>query len=365
MKFKKIVSTVVGLSVLASLAVGCSSSSADENITEVDTNISVEELVEKAKEEGEVLSLGMPDSWANWKGTWNDIKEKYGIKHSDTDMSSAEEIAKFEAEKKNPTADIGDVGWSYGPVAEEKGLTIPYKTSNWDSVPDWAKDEDGDWMLAYTGTMSIMTNKDLVENPPTSFKEILEGDFKVCVDDVTAGTQSQMAVLAASMAFGGDENNIQPGIDFFAELAKQGRLVTGKTDLASIENGEVAVGLVWDFNALSYADKIDRDRFHIVIPSDGSVRTGYSTILNKYAKNPYSAMLAREYIFSDEGQINLAKGYAKPIREDVELPSDVQEKLLPNDQYKEVGDIKDFDGWSKTVETIGQVWQEQVLVHVK
>ncbi len=38
--------------------------------------------------------------------------------------------------------------------------------------------------------------------------------------DVQRGTQNQMAVLAAAIANGGDETNLQPGIDFFAKLAK-------------------------------------------------------------------------------------------------------------------------------------------------
>lgn len=36
---------------------------------------------------------------------------------------------------------------------------------------------------------------------------------------------------------------------------------------------------------------------------------------------------------SDEGQINLAKGYARPVR-DVELPQEVKEKMLPDEQYE-------------------------------
>jgi hypothetical protein len=43
----------------------------------------------------------MPDSWANWKDTWFDLGKLYGLKHMDTDMSSAQEIAKFAAEKSN------------------------------------------------------------------------------------------------------------------------------------------------------------------------------------------------------------------------------------------------------------------------
>jgi putative spermidine/putrescine transport system substrate-binding protein len=75
-----------------------------------------------ARGEGQVNSVGMPDSWANWKGTWSDLASKYAIQHSDTDMSSAQEIAKFLAEKGGATADIGDVGASFGPIAVQKGV---------------------------------------------------------------------------------------------------------------------------------------------------------------------------------------------------------------------------------------------------
>jgi hypothetical protein len=83
---------------------------------------SLADLEKAAKAEGTVNSVGMPDSWANWKDTWNDLNTKYGIKHSDTDMSSAQEIAKFLAEKNNASADIGDVGAAFGPVAVKEAL---------------------------------------------------------------------------------------------------------------------------------------------------------------------------------------------------------------------------------------------------
>ncbi|NMU18473.1 ABC transporter substrate-binding protein, partial [Vibrio parahaemolyticus] len=87
----------------------------------------IESLVAAAQKEGAVYSVGMPDSWANWKDTWADLKSNYNLKHQDTDMSSAQEIAKFEAEKKTATADIGDVGFAFARVAVKKGVTQPYK----------------------------------------------------------------------------------------------------------------------------------------------------------------------------------------------------------------------------------------------
>ena len=137
--------------------------------------ISVKDLEKAAKTEGTIISVGMPDSWANWKDTWADLSGNYGLKHTDTDMSSAEEIAKFEAEKDKPTADIGDVGIAFAPVAVEKGVAQPYKTTYWDEVPDWAKDKDGNWVVGYQGTIGFLVNKKLVKDVPKSWDDLTRG----------------------------------------------------------------------------------------------------------------------------------------------------------------------------------------------
>ncbi|WP_407293003.1 ABC transporter substrate-binding protein [Stutzerimonas zhaodongensis] len=323
-------------------------------------------LEEAARAEGEVNSVGMPDSWANWKDTWQDLEKKYGVKHMDTDMSSAQEIAKFAAEKDNATADIGDVGAAFGPIAVQQGVTQPYKPTTWEQIPVWAKDKDGHWMLAYTGSIAFIVNKQLVDKAPTSWTELKEGKYKVAIGDVSAAAQAVNGVLAAAIANGGDETNIQPGLDYFAEIAKQGRLSLLNPTIQTLERGEVEVGVVWDFNGLSYRDQIDPSRFEVLIPSDGSVISGYTTIINKWAKHPNAAKLAREYILSDAGQINLAKGNARPIRaEHLTLPAEVQAKLLPNEQYVKVKPIKNAEAWEATSKALPQQWQENVIIEME
>ncbi|BCR23908.1 ABC transporter substrate-binding protein [Aquipseudomonas alcaligenes] len=329
-------------------------------------NEDLKALEQAARAEGEVNSVGMPDSWANWKDTWADLNKLYGLKHMDTDMSSAQEIAKFDAEKDNATADIGDVGAAFGPIAVQKGVTQPYKPSTWEQIPAWAKDTDGHWMLAYTGSIAFIVNKQLVKEPPKSWADLKEGKYKVAIGDVSAAAQAVNGVLAAAIANGGDEKNIQPGLDFFAEIAKQGRLSLSNPTIQTLEKGEVEVGVVWDFNGLSYRDQIDPSRFEVLIPSDGSVISGYTTIINKYAKHPNAAKLAREYILSDAGQINLAKGNARPIRaEHLTLPPEVQAKLLPNEQYAKVQPIKDAAAWETTSKALPQLWQENVIIEMQ
>lgn len=370
--WKLVTKKTLQLLVVGGLAIGvtaCGSSAGTqkpaENKPQETKQLTIAEIEKLAKQEGTVVSVGMPDSWANWKDTWKDLESKYGLKHTDTDMSSAEEIAKFDAEKNNPTADIGDVGSSFGPLAVSKGVAQPYKPSHWDEIPNWAKDSEGNWVIGYQGTIAIIANKNLVKNPPKSWDDLLKGDYKVAVGDVTKAAQAQMSVLAAAIAFGGDEKNIQPGLDFFAKLAKQGRLSLTDPKLANLEKGEVAVGLVWDFNGLGYRDQIDPNRFEVHIPSEGSVVSGYATIINKYAPHPHAAMLAREYILSDQGQINLAKGYARPIRENVKLPEEVAKKMVPKEEYKNSKPVSDFKAWETTAKQLPQMWQEQVLANVK
>lgn len=366
MKKNRVITGMLAAGLLVVVS-GCGSSKASE---EVDLNsMKLEDIVEKAKEDGKIESVGMPDSWANWVGTWSDIKDKYGIDHTDTDMSSGEELALFESEGTNATKDIGDVGQSFGPVAMEKGLTLPYKPSTWDSIPDWAKDPDGNWVIGYYGTISFITNKSLVKNPPKSFADILKGDYKVSVGDVKVATQAQNGVLAAAIANGGDESNIQSGLDYFKTLAEQGRIDKGEFSLARMEKGEIEVAILWDYNALGYRSQIMANNpsadFEVSIPSDGTTQSGYATIINKFTKRPYAAALAREYILSDEGQINLAKGFAKPIRSDVVLPEEVKKTLLPDEQYKNASIIKDQKAWEKTSKTIGTKWQEEVMAFAK
>lgn len=89
--------------------------------------MTVDELVAAAQGEGQLFSVGMPDEWANWKSLWAYITDTYGINHSDTDMSSAEELARFALEGK-ADADIGDIGISMtrcGHGAQD--LLLPYK----------------------------------------------------------------------------------------------------------------------------------------------------------------------------------------------------------------------------------------------
>lgn len=361
---KKILSLVlVTLLCMGSLSMAMADAAYNAEAAEKAMGMTYEELLAAALEEGRVYSVGMPDEWANWKDLWAYI-ESLGIKTSDTDMSSAEELAQFALQGK-ANADIGDIGIAMTSVAMEQDLLLPFTSSYWDSIPDWAKDEDGLWIEAYTCTTAFITDKQNVENPPTSWAELLEGDYNVCIGDVEKAAQAYYGVLACNIALGGDESDLTPALEAFAKLAQDGRLNTSNPYVSNLENGEIDVAIVWDFNALGYRDEIDTARFDVTIPSDGAVTSGYASVINKYANNPYAAMLVREVILSDIGQNFLALGYARPIREDVELSEEAQARVLDASLYTNTYKINDLSIWDETVaELTGGLWAEEVSVYM-
>ena len=166
-----------------------------------------------ARKEGRIASVGMPDNWANWRATWADLDKLYGLTHVDTDMSSAEEIAKMEAERSNASVDIGDVGFEFGAIAKARGITLAYKPTTWAQVPDWAKDADGHWAMAYTGTIAFAINKKRVASAPRSWKELFAGPYRVSIGEVGRASQSNAGILAAAIALGGGRNPPATGAD--------------------------------------------------------------------------------------------------------------------------------------------------------
>jgi putative spermidine/putrescine transport system substrate-binding protein len=323
---------------------------------------SLDEIVKGAKDEGHVESVGMPDSWANWGETWQELTATYGISHADTDMSSAEELNMFENEKDAPTKDIGDIGLGFTADAIEKGLVQGYKTTYWDAVPDWAKAEDGKWMIAYTGVTTFIFNEDLVDEPaPTSWADVRNGTYKITIGDVIGGATGQANVLSTAYAFGGDMDNLDPAFEFWAEMAKAGRIDQGDILLQRIQAGEVQLGVTWSYNALTYRNETPNYTFAVGVPSDGSILSGYASVINAYAPHPFAAALAREYIFSDEGQINLAKSGAIPTRTDIVIPQEIQDVTLQQSTYANSIPIKDAAAYAAVGAEISSRWESEII----
>jgi len=314
-------------------------------------------LVEAAKAEGEIVSYGLPDDWVNYGGMWALYESKYGISHLDTDMGSGEIIAALQAEKGAGVADITDLGVNFANQVVEDGLSQPYKHAYWDDIPDYAKDADGRWSAAYWGAIGFCVNTDLVENVPQSWADLLDDQYKgmVSMKDPRSSGTANSVVLGATFGNGGDEGNVQPGLDYFAQMIEKGQLNAVSPGTSQIQAGEAPIALFWDFDCLSKADELGMP-LQLVIPSDGTVAGLYTQFVTADAPHPNAAKLMLELEFSDEGQLVYAQGFTHPIR-NIELPADLAAKFPPASAYENVFFPKDFSKLTGAAEAIATGWE--------
>ena len=322
-------------------------------------------LIAGAQTENKIVSYGMPDYWANLGEMWETFMATYEIaEHEDADLSSAQEIAKFLAEAENPIGDIGDIGMQFAPTAIQFDVLAPFKNDTWDQIPDWAKHPEGLWAVQYYGNLVFMVNTDLVESAPRSFADLLEPEYAnmVSISDPRGAAQGNYTVFAAAFANGGDEADVQPGLDYFKTLVDAGNLKATPPDLAAFQKGETVIGILWDYLALEYRDELEGQvNLEIVVPEDASIAGPYASIINKYAPHPHAARLMRNYILSPEGQELYAKGYATPILPDIEIPADVQAKRPPASAFASVRTIEDWNLAFVAFQTIADSWGPFVL----
>src|SRR5690606_36632299 len=104
---------------------------------------------------------------------------------------------------------------------KDEGLLQPYKVATWDEIPNSIKDADGFWYGDYYGVLSFMVNKDLVENTPTDWADLLKPEYAgqvALAGDPRASNQAILGVLAAGMAAGGaaGQESGEKGLAYFA-----------------------------------------------------------------------------------------------------------------------------------------------------
>ena len=310
-----------------------------------------------AKQEGKLVSYGMSDDWVNFENIFKAIETKYGVKHTDTDMTSAEEITKLMAERSAPVMDIGDIGYDFVGRLIDNKLAGAYKNAWWDKIPANFKDPEGRWAVSYWGAISFVVNTDKVKNPPQTWNDLLKPEYKdmVCSRDPRISTYATAAVLAAAYANGGGEGNVQPGLDWFKKLRDSGNLRKGVVlNVASVQKGECPISLVYDFDGFAKRDATGLP-LKVIIPSDGTVGMLFAQYMNVSAPHPNAANGALDYFFSDEGQVMLARGYAHPSRK-VALPADVAGKMLPESAYGKIHFPTDLPAFSAAIKKIVDGW---------
>ncbi|MFG2918166.1 ABC transporter substrate-binding protein [Kitasatospora sp. NPDC048298] len=309
----------LGAAALGTTLAGCASGSSAGSRKPVGS--SLDEIAALAKKEGKVQLIALPDTWANYKGQLEKFRAKYGIETpvASPDASSAEEVKAVKTllgQSSQP--DSIDIGYSFTKPATEQGLIEAYKPSNFDRIPDNLKDPNGLWVGAYYGVVSIGVNTKAAPRP-ASFEDLKRPEYKGKValpGDPRTGATSLATVFAAALAYGGSTDDITPGIEYFADLAKRGNLVNISKTSSALASGQAAVVFDWNYNFTGMSAELKRTGVDLefFVPAEGVFGTYYVQPVTKASPQPNAARLWVDWLTSDEGAEQYALGGAVPAR---------------------------------------------------
>jgi putative spermidine/putrescine transport system substrate-binding protein len=318
---KRSVAAATGLTVLSSPAVAAAGRRVGAKAPPLKgKSISMKELVAEAKKEGKVNVIALPHDWANYGESISTFKTKYGLAMDETNPggTSAQENEAIRSLKGDSRApDSVDVTVSLAVDGAREGLYAKYFVSTFSTIPRAMKDTRGFWWADYWGAVSIGYNQNLISNPPTSFKDLLKPEYKgkVALNGSPLQSGSAIAgVFAASLANGGSASNVEPGIEWWAQLKKVGNYIPIQTTPQTVASGQTPISIDWDYNNLAYVSEFPAARWKVNIPTDGVYGGYYVQAINATAPHPWAARLWQEFLFSDQGQILWLKGFAHPAR---------------------------------------------------
>ncbi|MGW2650207.1 ABC transporter substrate-binding protein [Streptomyces sp. NPDC001393] len=327
-------------------------------------------LIAAAKREGSLRAIALPRDWADYGGLIDGFEKKYGIKVTvdNPHGHSEDEIDAVRKSGNRPTApDVIDVGDTFARNAAQQNLLAPYQVATFDSIPANQKDSNARWTNNYGGYISIGCDANRVKTCPETFADLLKPAYKGKValeGDPTRSATAFDSVFAAALANNGSFDNIQPGLDFFAELNRIGNFNRVNSTTATVEDGRTPISINWDYINLHYADQLRGKgvNWQVAIPFDGSFAQYFALAINKNAPHPAAARLWQEYLFSPEGQNLRLLGYARPVLLDVmkqdgtldkaaaaRLPTVEGTPQFPTDAQLEKARTTVTQGWAKAV----------------
>ena len=259
----------------------------------------MDRLVEAAKKEGALNVIALPRDWVNYGEIIDAFTDKYDVKVNELEPHANSQREIDATPQLKP--DVYDLTLDVA-VANARQFA-PYRIVGWQDLADDLKDPKGAWYGAYGSYMSIGYDPRKVPAPASFADLAAKPAYLVALDgDPLRSAAAFSGVMAASLQAGSPQ--AQRGVELFGKLKQAGRL----TDPAKAN-----VLVDWDhLNAARSAR--DAEAWKVTIPRDAPLGGYHVQAISKDAPHPAAARLWEEFLFSDEGQNLLQKGYARPVR---------------------------------------------------
>lgn len=287
--------------------VGCSSSSSaatKESKGSSDVSPEMQELIDAAKKEGELVVYGSCEE-DYLSAAASHFEELYGIKTTYQRLSTGEVEAKIAEEKGNPSADVwfGGTTDPYN-MAINDGLLEPYEAKNASHlIGDTYRDKDGYWYGIYKGILGFFVNKDELErmklDAPADWEDLIKPEYKdlIWMSNYNTSGTAKLVINTMIQKYGHDK-----GIEYLKDLDKNVQVYTksGSGPSKNVGTGECVVGVGFLHDAIAQIVDNGYNNIGLIIPSSGTSYEIGATAIFKGCKHPNASKLWIEYALSPE-----------------------------------------------------------------
>ena len=233
------------------------------------------------------------------------FEAKTGIKVEVFQGTTGEILARLEAEKANPVADVVILAsWSDGLSLKSEGGLYSYAPENSENAI-WV-DEDNTLYGYSASAVGVIYNTTVYETLDADWNELTSSEYKnqLAIPDPEKSGACKDFLAGFVTAYGWDT------VEGWAE---NGMIVPGanKAALEAVTTGEVGILVAGvDYNA--YSSMAKGEPIAIYYPEGGTVVNPRPAMIMKTAPDLDNAKLFMDYLYSDEAQELVAKAYLLP-----------------------------------------------------
>jgi iron(III) transport system substrate-binding protein len=240
------------------------------------------------------------------------FEEKTGIKVDVYQATSGDVLARLEAEKAKPRADVAVLAsWGEGLAVRERGFVEAYSSPEAKKLrPGWS---DGGLAAQGGAALALIVNGDLVkrEERPQSWFDLTAPFWKDALtmpDPTLSGSAAEFIAVFVQV-------HSQKAWKLFEDLARNGLLVPGPNNAAlnPVLTG-AKKGTIAGVDYITYGQIAKGEKLAIEYPKEGTVVALRPVFVQQGAPHRDEAHKLLDFMLSDAGQSLVAKTFLIPAR---------------------------------------------------
>jgi iron(III) transport system substrate-binding protein len=257
--------------------------------------------------------------------------EKTGIKVDVYQATSGDVLARLEAEKGKPRADVAVLAsWGEGLTVRERGFVETYSSPEAKKLrPQWS---DGGLAAQGGAALALILNSDQVkkEQQPQSWFDLAAPFWKDSLtmpDPTLSGSAAEFIAIFVQI-------HGQKAWKLFEDLARNGLIVPGPNNAAlnPVLTG-AKKGTLAGVDYITYGQIAKGEKLAILYPKEGTVVALRPVFVQQGAPHRDEARKLVDFMLSEEGQTLVAKTFLIPARAEIraERPAPGEFKMLTPD----------------------------------